>query len=1028
MSEAKKPTQTTSDWERKAPSVPSQMMNDSAQAGSTVEHDANAEDLSFLAPPQSPDEIGRLNGYRILRKLGEGGMGLVFEAEDIDLNRRVALKVMRPEVATHRASRARFLREAKAAAAVEHAHIVPIFRIGEENGVPFIAMPFLKGEPLDARLKRSRLQLDEILAIGWQTASGLAAAHERGMIHRDVKPANVWLSLDTEGHIDVKILDFGLARSAEDDIKITSTGAVIGTPAYMSPEQANAENVDHRADLFSLGAMLYEMATGQRPFKGRSFAAILASLSLDTPAQPLTLNPKLPSALAKLIMKLLEKDPVHRPQSASEVVEVFRQISPDGATRAKPASATVDVGIHTTQRVEKSRAARSATSSTAGAVQTKIQKGSRDWTGKAPSAGNASKTRSTQSSSRWILIGAAVIIVGAGVGYFALKDNKKPTLSSVPEGGSDKVDPKLEQGSKPDPTKFAKVDPSQKDDPKVVAKIDPEKVKPDQKQPVEQEPKKIKDDILTFDLGNNVKLELIKINAKGKSFQMGSPIDEPFRAKPKPFKDFGFDPEFQHNVSFNHDWYMGKFEVTQLQYEAIMGYNPSNSSCKGSNRPVDSVSWKDAEVFINKLNEKFKGRKLKFRLPTEAEWEYACRAGTKTAYFFGETITNDQAHFGDNTTKVASMPVGSFKPNTFGLYDMHGNVQEWCEDVYGDYKDAPNDGKAPTPKPLRQGSTECVLRGGHWSAGEGELRAAHRAHINQATTSSHNGIRVVCEGTVGGMRPDDSPAIEPDPVPAPVVKGDELAFDLGDKIKLEVIKINAKGQKFLMGSPLDEPARVLIPLPGTSPIEERNFDFELQHAVSFNHDWYMGKYEVTQEQYKAIMGTNPSRYEGLKNPVERVSWKEAQEFIKKLNEKLKDRKVTFRLPSEAEWEYACRAGTTTIFYFGKTITTQQAHFDDQLKKVGTKPVGSFKPNALGLYDMLGNVSELCQDYYGPYSKAPKDGKPMTETIRKPPLDDHVIRGGNYSDSAWKCRSAYRSEIRPTSGADSVGLRLVCVPD
>ena len=290
-------------------------------------------------PPSSALEVsalvvkvgGTLGGYRLIRKLGEGGMGLVFEAEDVLLRRRVALKVMKPEVAAKQAHRERFVREAQAAAHVAHDHIVPIFQVGEQDGIPFIAMPFLKGEPLNVRLKRGRLELPAIIAIGRQTAEGLAAAHKRGLIHRDIKPANIWLESSHEtpaNEFRVRILDFGLARVSSDQAHLTQSGAVMGTPAYMAPEQARGQTLDARADLFSLGCILYEMSTGKRPFTGPNTMAVLTSLALDVPVEPLALNPELPPLLSELIVKLLEKDPAKRFSSAQEVAETLRNLMP----------------------------------------------------------------------------------------------------------------------------------------------------------------------------------------------------------------------------------------------------------------------------------------------------------------------------------------------------------------------------------------------------------------------------------------------------------------------------------------------------------------------------------------------------------------------------------------------------------------------------------------------------------------------------------------------------------------------------
>jgi WD40 repeat protein/serine/threonine protein kinase len=285
-----------------------------------------AAPITFLSPARQPDEMGRLGAYRVLKVLGQGGMGVVFLAEDMRLGRRVALKTMRPEAAQMANAKQRFLREARGAAAIEHDHIIPIFQVGEENGVPFLAMPFLRGEPLDERLKRTQgapLPLREIVRIGREVAEGLAAAHEQGLIHRDIKPANVWL----EGERGrVKVLDFGLARAVGEDTNLTQSGAIVGTPAYMAPEQARGEAVDARCDLFSLGSLLYQMSTGQRPFNGPDAMSILMSLALDQPAPPRQRNAELPTELSDLITRLLAKKPEDRPASARAVADALAAI------------------------------------------------------------------------------------------------------------------------------------------------------------------------------------------------------------------------------------------------------------------------------------------------------------------------------------------------------------------------------------------------------------------------------------------------------------------------------------------------------------------------------------------------------------------------------------------------------------------------------------------------------------------------------------------------------------------------------
>lgn len=281
------------------------------------------ESYPFLSPSQDASELGRLASYRVLRVLGAGGMGMVFLAEDIQLQRPVALKVMKPGLGTD-AHRQRFLREARAAAKVRHEHVVTIYQVGEEGGGPFLAMELLEGESLDDRLHRERtLPVAEVVRIGRQVAEGLAAAHARALIHRDIKPGNVWL----EGpHGKVKLLDFGLARSESETAQLTQSGAVVGTPAFMAPEQARGEAVDARSDLFSLGALLYRMASGRLPFRGEGTMAVLTSLATEQPPPVAELNPEVPAALEELIMELLTKDPAKRPASANDIVKRLRAI------------------------------------------------------------------------------------------------------------------------------------------------------------------------------------------------------------------------------------------------------------------------------------------------------------------------------------------------------------------------------------------------------------------------------------------------------------------------------------------------------------------------------------------------------------------------------------------------------------------------------------------------------------------------------------------------------------------------------
>jgi len=274
--------------------------------------------------------IGQIiSHYRITAALGAGGMGEVYRATDTKLGREVALKVLPPDMARDPERLARFQREARAIAALNHPHIVTLYSVEEADGVPFLTMELVEGQSLDCRIPEGGLPLGRLAEIAIALAEALAAAHEKGIVHRDLKPANVMVTDDGR----VKVLDFGLAKethAANSDAATlmsaghTAAGIVMGTPAYMSPEQVTGRAVDHRTDIFSLGILLYEMATGQRPFQGHSPAELASSILRDTPPPVTDVRADLPGGLARIIRRCLEKEPRHRVQTARDVANEFR--------------------------------------------------------------------------------------------------------------------------------------------------------------------------------------------------------------------------------------------------------------------------------------------------------------------------------------------------------------------------------------------------------------------------------------------------------------------------------------------------------------------------------------------------------------------------------------------------------------------------------------------------------------------------------------------------------------------------------
>lgn len=669
-----------------------------------IQRPADFDPVRLLRPPERDDELGRLGPYRVLKLLGQGGMGAVFVAEDPHLERIVALKVMLPHLAKRDSARERFLREARAAAQIEHDHIVTIYQVGEDAGVPFVAMQLLKGSSLEEALQHPEsrnsatgVSLDDALRIVREIAVGLSAAHERGLVHRDVKPANIWLE---SGNGRVKILDFGLAEIADRETGLTRPDAIVGTAAYMAPEQARGDAVDARADLFSLGCVMYRLCTGREPWQARDPAETIIAASTTEPTPIRELNPNVSEHVERLVMSLLAKEPANRPQSAAAVAEAIAEI-------------------------EKERAAGRGTFAAA-----------------LPAARRRRRIAVGIGLAGVAAVIAAVVYVQTGSGTLRIETFDDDVRVLVEQGGKvvEVLDREHDGGVRlhvgqydlrlDKPSANARLDKSRVEITRgetVVAKI--ERVPPPTAAPT-GDPRSIV---------NSIGMRLAPIPA-GK-FLMGSPPTEVGRV----------DDEEQHEVAITKPFYMQTTCVTVGQFRNFVddaGYKPEGGDAwmptvaQSDTYPVGNVSWNDAVAFCKWLSKK---EQRTYRLPTEAEWEYACRAGSTTAYFFGETSDKlgHYAWFAGNNAARAPYPVGLLQPNPWGLYDMYGNQWQWVADWYAaDYY-----GHSPKEDPTGPETGEFrVMRGTSHPMPPNFSRSAFRHGTHEPSWAKpHVGFRVVLQ-------------------------------------------------------------------------------------------------------------------------------------------------------------------------------------------------------------------------------------------------------------------------------------------
>jgi serine/threonine protein kinase len=620
-----------------------------------------------------------LGGYVLLDKLGEGGMGVVYKARHRMMGRTVAVKLIRKDRVNSASAVRRFQREVRAAAQLSHPNVVHAYDADQVGDSLLLVMEYVDGTDL-ARLiqQRGPLPVEEACWYCWQAALGLQHAHEKGLVHRDIKPHNLLLATPASRERErpepsvgpgstgtIKILDMGLARLVDPGDQSSSTltqeGAVMGSLDYLAPEQAaDAHQADIRSDLYSLGCTFYQMLAGQVPFPGGNNIQKLYRHMHEEPRPIEQFRSDVPAEISAVVRRLLAKQPQLRFQTPAELAQVLRRFL---------ASRGFDPGGSSTIPVHPSFGTQLPSESPTDTLPVTLQEYH-------PAA------RAVDGSYRWLFLGC-----GTGIALVFLTALFVLVLTMT-SGGPGTTGSTSGRVTRP-------------------AGAAPQTVV------------------------NSAGMKLVLI-PEGK-FSMGS------------LDDLGAEPDEkpQHPVAITRAFYLGTTEVTQAQCEKVIGNNPAFFR-DSPEHPVEQVSWDSAVQFCRKLSElpaeKQAGRV--YRLPTEAEWEYACRAGSTTPFQGGITLGSNQAHFDKILATGRTARVGSFAANPWGLFDMHGNVWEWCADVYdsGYYRSAP----AVDPKGPPSGHAR-VIRGGGYTNSAAYCRSATRGNYLPNFQYRDIGFRVACD-------------------------------------------------------------------------------------------------------------------------------------------------------------------------------------------------------------------------------------------------------------------------------------------
>ena len=696
-----------------------------------------AEPLQVLQPNQL---VGR---FTLQNFLGEGGMGSVWLAEDPKRkddvrDGRVVLKFLRDDVRRCPEAVEQFKASYRKVQQLFHEHICPLLDLGDDPTFgAFQVMPFVKGMTLLELLKKEDpekkgLPPEQVVAILQPVAKALDYAHREGLIHRDIKPGNIMVDPETG---KVFVVDFGLAAEVRTSMSMhsRSTMQVSGTEPYMAPEQWMGQAQDGRSDQYSLAVVAWQMLTGSLPYQGSGMQLGFAVTNGPIPELPdslLHLQPALAQALAK-----------DRKQRFSSPVKFIDALAGkwEGEAPAEPP-------LHQTTNV--SRTALAAVPSSSDDLAALLQQ-----TQESVARKHAQAKQLVQQEQQYAAAAEILSVIPEHLrdsDLFAEATTKRDRVQELDASIRQAVRDVRTDGLREQVDELLELQPHREDMTRLLAQLPKEPPKPsrpallvapfDVKQAAAAQEAWAKHLGIDVEVTNSLGMKF-RVIPPG-TFDMGSPTSEPRR----------LGNETPHKVTITQPKLFGVYPVTQGEWTKMTGSNPSDfKSVAGqdtSRFPVECVSWDDAQEFIEKLNKEHALGGWRYRLPTEAEWEYACRAGTVTPFWFGSELNGKQANCdgelpyesGEGPNLERPSVVGAYKANPFGLYDQHGNVWEWCDDWYGEYDTS----ESQDPTGASSGSSR-VLRGGSWFGYAFSCRSALRGHYVPSHRDHYIGFRVVCE-------------------------------------------------------------------------------------------------------------------------------------------------------------------------------------------------------------------------------------------------------------------------------------------